>query len=348
MYRKRVMYAVLDWGLGHATRSVPLIERLIEHDVQVFLAGNGSSLEWLAKRFPDLEFLEKPGKAIRYSKFFNTLKIAQQAPSFLASALAEKEWTQEMVRDLALRGIISDNCYGIVSEKCPSVLISHQLNLPVPSIMRSPAQRIIKRLTANFNEVWIPDLDSSSALAGKLSHPDSTGKGRYIGLLSQFEPFTEPSPTELLGMVSGPEPHRTLMQEAMVRLFEADTREAVIVTGKPGGGTEVKDNVTIIHDPEPQQLAELLSGAQTIICRSGYSSLMDLATLGKRAVIIPTPGQPEQEFLADHWAEQFGFTVMEQKQLEKAEQVPTVTGTPPVATANTVATAVLDHFIERL
>lgn len=342
------MYAVLDWGLGHATRSVPLIERLQEHDIQIFLAGNGASLAWLSNRFPELECLEKPGKAIRYSRNFNSLKIAQQAPSFLASAIAEKEWSTQMSRDLALSGIISDNCYGVCADGIPSILITHQLNLPVPSIMQEMARRIIRRLSVGFDEIWVPDLDSSSSIAGSLSHPDPTGKARYIGLLSQFTSQAAPITTELLGMVSGPEPHRGLMQDALVKLFTADTREAVIIAGKPGGGRENIDNVTIINDPDTAELHALLKGAQTIICRSGYSSLMDLAALGKKAVLVPTPGQPEQEFLADHWHEQFGFTLLEQHALERADQIPSAEGEAVAQAPNTVALAVLDHFISQL
>lgn len=348
MNRKRILYAVLDWGLGHATRSYPLIRYLMDQNIEVVLAGNGPSLEWLRKRLPGLAYHEKPGKAIRYSKSFNTLKIASQGPSFLASAQDEKAWAQALLNKEHFDGIISDNCYGVCSKDIPSVLITHQLNLPVPSIFTAAGKKIIRRLTAVFQEVWVPDLEGRVNLSGKLAHPDITGKARYIGVLSQSTNFTESEMPPLVGMVSGPEPHRSLMEEALIRLFQADGRPAYIFAGRPREEDKDLGNVQIRYDASSAFLMHALKRADVIVCRSGYSSLMDLAALKKAALLIPTPGQPEQEFLADHWSEAFAYTIMEQRQLEKLEALPPITGDPPNVEANVAAVAAIDQWMGTL
>jgi hypothetical protein len=348
MNRKRILYAVLDWGLGHATRSYPLIRHLMDQDIEVVLAGNGPSLHWLRKRLPGLAYHEKPGKAIRYSKSFNTLKIASQGPSFLASAQDEKAWTQALLNKEHFDGIISDNCYGVCSKDVPSVLITHQLNLPVPSVFTAAGKKIIRRLTAVFQEVWVPDLEGRVNLAGQLSHPDITGKARYIGILSQSTSFSDTETPPLVGMVSGPEPHRTVMEEALIRLFRADKRQAYIFAGRPKEEDRTLDNVEVRYDASSAFLMHALKRADVIVCRSGYSSLMDLAALKKSAILVPTPGQPEQEFLADHWQEAFDYTILEQRKLEQLEELPDVTGDPPNVEANVTAIAAIEQWLGRL
>ncbi len=348
MNRKRILYAVLDWGLGHATRSYPLIRHLLDRDVEIVLAGNGSSLQWLLKRLPGIPYHEKPGKAIRYAKSFNTLKIASQGPSFLASAQDEKAWTLALLNKEHFDGIISDNCYGVCSKGIPSVLITHQLNLPVPSVFSAAGKKIIRRLTSVFQEVWVPDLEGRVNLAGRLSHPDITGKARYIGILSQSTSFSDAETPPLVGMVSGPEPHRTVMEEGLIRLFRADQRKAYIFAGRPKQEDRTVDNVEVRYDASSAFIMHALKRADVIVCRSGYSSLMDLAALRKPAILIPTPGQPEQEFLADHWAEAFDYTILEQRILEKLEELPEITGNPPHVIPNEAAFKAIDEWLGRL
>ena len=345
MKSKTILYAVLDWGLGHATRSIPLIQRIQSEGHQVIVAANGASLQLLKNRLHNVEFVEKPGKTIRYAKSFNTLKIAQQAPSFLASVGDEKVWTHHFVSDHPVDLIISDNCYGVLDPRVPSILITHQLNLPVPSILGGAAKKLIRKLTSGFTSIWVPD--SNGMLSGVLSQPDPSGRAIMVGALSQFEMTVEKGDSILVGMVSGPEPHRSILQEGLQKLFLADGRKATIIAGRPSGGSESIENLTILYDSSPEEIAALITGAEVIICRAGYSSLMDLVALKKRAILIPTPGQLEQEFLADHWQEKFGFEILEQHALDKLESIPEVGGVVPALSVNSGAFEELDKLLNQ-
>lgn len=339
--KRHILFAVLDWGLGHATRSWPLIVAARRSGAQVTVASRGAAAAWLQHRMTELVerelaegaeqgppwvCLDKPGVHIRYAKGNLTLpRIAFQLPRFLASIAAERRWTASILAKMEVTHVVSDNCYGV----CPqhpgiqSALITHQLTPPVPFIFRRVAWAQIRRWTEAFGEVWIPDT-AQGELAGSLSGY-ACARHRFIGPLSRFPlegavaldavGHHEAAPPKLVGLVSGPEPQRSLMESSLLRCFTEDGRTAVIFSGDPTGGAQTIGNVHIVPHADDGDIQHALIHADCIVCRSGYSSLMDLASLKLHAVLVPTPGQPEQEYLAQHWQKTWGWPCVEQDHL---------------------------------
>ncbi|MFM1932561.1 MAG: hypothetical protein RL226_1864 [Bacteroidota bacterium] len=334
----KVLYGILDWGLGHATRSVPIIECLRAHGADVKVATRGTALRWMQSRFPELEVIEKPGRVITYAERFNTVKIAAQMPGFAASLKEETAFVAEQHRLHGFDLIVSDNCYGFYHPGVKSVLITHQLQVDLPGGLSQLFRTTVKTWIKPFDRLWIPDAPEHP-YSGKLAKLPKGIVADYLGAISHL-PAPVAADIPLVGMVSGPEPHRTLMEHALVQLFRKDGRQAVVIAGDPGRSESVIDNVTVKPNPSAQELCNLLKGAQTLVCRSGYSSLMDLAVLGKRAILVPTPGQPEQTYLARLWHETFGYGMMTQSELENASSLPSMTGLAPTYKGDLLKAAV--------
>ena len=251
--RRHVLFAILDWGMGHATRTWPLILAARAAGAQVTVASRGTAAAWLQERMkaadvdgeeqgqPAWSFVEKPGTEIRYAHGRRTLPtIALQMPAFLSSIAKERAWTKDIIGQRGITHVVSDNCYGAHPPKgtVPSALISHQVSPPVPTIARGVARAQVRRWAAHFSEVWIPDT-GEGAMAGHLSVPPFLHP-RFIGPLSRFSalddahaPIEEPASDgpPLVGMVSGPEPQRSLMETALLECFQRDGRPAVIFSG---------------------------------------------------------------------------------------------------------------------
>ena len=348
MGRPKILFAVLDWGLGHASRSAPLIQHLADAGAEVFIASSGNAGAWLKTNFPQLNQLNKPGIDIAYSKRFTSLRIAMQGSAFLKNVVEEQKWVQERNAEEQFDLVLSDNCYGIFLNEVPSILITHQLNLPLPKLVKQATSKTFNHLFNGFNEVWIPDTTENS-LAGKLSeNSEGNEMVKFIGPISNLHPSESKTPSKLVGMVSGPEPHRTLMQDALEQLFLQQNEEAVIIGGIPGKAAAKHKHVSFLFDPTPTELAHLLQHARLVICRAGYSSLMDLVSLQKSAVLIPTPDQKEQEYLAEYWSEKFGFTTIGQRDLSSLATLPISKGKVPKFSVNTTAFTALDQLMKSL
>jgi hypothetical protein len=342
MRSTKVLYGILDWGLGHATRSVAIIEALRANGADVEVASRGTALSWLKQRYPSLTMHEKPGKIISYAERFNTVKIASQLPGFAASIKEEQTFVAGLHQENHYDLIISDNCYGFFHPDVYSVFITHQLEVDLPFAVRSVFRTTVKSLIRSFNTVWIPDTPEH-IFSGKLSKHTGDIPVEYLGPISHL-PVAIRSAFPLVGMVSGPEPHRALMERALIDLFLKDGRPAIVIAGDPERGETTRENITIKPNPSAGELSALLRGAETLVCRSGYSSLMDLAILGKRAILVPTPGQPEQTYLARLWHETFGYATMTQSELESATTLPLMTGLAPTYKGNSLDVAVKRLF----
>lgn len=310
---KRILYGVMDWGLGHATRSVPLIRCLAENN-EVVLASAGRAADFLRQYFPDLPIKIKPAYRISYSKSLPvSTALLLRIPSIFRTIRNEKKWLDELENERSFDLVISDNCYGLFSKKAFSVLITHQLMLKMPrgfSMFERFAHRKIKQWINAFNECWVPDHSSiSNNLSGDLSHKYPVDhRVKYIGPLSRFDgkklPATEKD-LDVMYLISGPEPSRNHF--FMACLNEAITKKykAVIVSGVPGPlREEWLGEIKFYNHLPDERMMEFLNRAERIVCRSGYSTIMDLHVLGLKAFYIPTPGQTEQEYLAKHLQDQ--------------------------------------------
>ena len=350
--RPQLLVTLLDWGMGHATRTLPLIEHAAACGWHVHVATKGTALAWLKRHLDPalpLTFHDKPGPEIKYAKRGNFLRIAGQMPAFVAHVERERTWTSNFVEAHGIDAIYSDNCYGTAVPGVPSILMSHQLQVPTPKILEGAARGMVARWAKAFDQLWVPDTaPGPQSLSGHLAAADVHPHTEYVGVLSRLAQHRQDNPPQTwhkVGMVSGLEPHRGLM-EAALRDWMADSDEpCLVIAGKPGGGVQVDGHITTWCDPSDAELASALQEARTVVCRSGYSSQLDLAALGARAILVPTPGQPEQEALGKLWASRFGFTCLTQKQLEAGDLPEHATGSLPDEPANVRAFDLLEQWL---
>ena len=332
----RILVAPLNWGLGHATRCIPLIKALVELRCEVLIAANGAAADLLQKEFPTLPLLRIPGTEIRYArdrKFF-VWRMLGQLPSIIQQVHKEKKWLQKEIKELKLDAVISDNRYGLSHPAIPCILITHQLWIrsgwgnTVDRIGNFFAWKVMQR----FNEVWVPDYKGEWALAGQLSNPSQlpTNPVHYIGLLNRFHTTQSAqqsvSAPQLLILLSGPEPQRTIIEAQCRNALQTYQGSFTMVCGKPGSAatttTPTPDQLALLYGKQDAAIYDHLEGhylqqeiekASLIICRSGYTSLMELLPLQKKLIVIPTPGQPEQEYLGQYCMQKGYAICMAQK-----------------------------------
>ena len=301
-----VLVAPLDWGLGHATRCIPLIRELIRQGASPCLAGEGAQETLLKTEFPDLPFLPLPGYRIRYPKKGGSLpwKMIRQVPGIIGSIRKEQEWLRQQMKTYHFDAVISDNRYGLHHPDTHSVFITHQLQIKGPAawiekMLRQKNYRYIHR----FKQCWIPDTAEENNLAGSLSHPDQLPAVplKYIGPLSRFEKKEEaPIKGHLLILLSGPEPQRSLLEEIIIEQISHYPGTATVLRGLPGHPSVVPSTgmIRFFNHLSSEELSAEIQKAELVISRSGYSTVMDMAQTGKKCILIPTPGQTEQEYLA--------------------------------------------------
>lgn len=284
-----VLVTPLDWGLGHATRCIPLINKLKELGHAVVIAGSGPSLDLLKIEFPSEKFFEIASYEITYGRLPLFVHLSLKIPSIIRVIRSEHQQTADIVKNENISAVISDNRYGCYHEKIPSAIITHQLSIQAP--LRSVANLYNKKLIRRFTECWVPDTPDH-ALSGRLSVSNISHK--FIGPLSRMKAVRSTNKFDVLALISGPEPHRTSFDTLLTDQLKGHSSYR-IVRGLPS--LERTSSPIFNHLPS-QQLNELVANASIIIARSGYSTIMDLAALNKKAIFVPTPGQTEQLYLA--------------------------------------------------
>lgn len=299
---KNILVAPLNWGLGHATRCIPIINALETTGFTPILASDGEALMMLKKEFPHLKSLELPSYEIEYAKDGADFKwkMLKNMPKMMEAIREEKKIVKQWVKDFNISGIISDNRLGVFSKKVPCVFITHQLNVLTGNttwITSKLHQHIIKK----YDECWVPDYEEKPNLTGKLGHLKSPMDHiRYIGPLSRFEKKEVPVKYDLMIILSGPEPQRGILEHQLRETIDGSLGKVVFVCGKMAlqqSKIEI-DNVTYYNFMTSEQLEKTFNESAKVLCRSGYTTIMDLAKLQKKAFLIPTPGQYEQEYLA--------------------------------------------------
>jgi uncharacterized protein (TIGR00661 family) len=303
MSGKRVLVAPLDWGLGHATRCIPVIKSLQQRGCEVFIASSGSALALLKKEFPDLKFFSLPSYRIKYPKSGSfVFSMVKQIPKIKKTIAKENERVQKIIIENDIELIISDNRYGCWSENIPSVIICHQLSIQLPfgwSLLKPVVDLYHQHMIKRFKQCWIPD-DRSLNLTGELSvNRNLTVK--QIGILSRFKKANAECKYDVAVVLSGPEPQRSILEGVIFAQVRTQNLRAIIVRGvvEGEGNWRQEGNVTTVNFLQSAKLEEIINQSNIVISRSGYSTIMDLARLGKKAILIPTPGQTEQEYLAD-------------------------------------------------
>ena len=326
-----LLVSPLDWGLGHTTRIIPLIRYLLYHGCDIVVACNSTQSRLLGIEFPGLRFVELEGYNIRYSRNMTStrLRLLLQAPNILTKIKQEELWFLRFLAKNRVDAVISDNRYGLRAVGIPSILLTHQLALRTGfgRLADAMATRTVRRFINRFTECWIPDVKEEKGFAGLLSHPGRLPAipTRYIGCLSRFVPCAPPSAAvgqdNILVVLSGPEPQRTALEEKIVAELRAGLHSKVtLVRGLPGADRPLPaiDGATIIDHAGAEQLNRLMCDASLVISRAGYTSVMDALALKKRMLLIPTPGQGEQEYLGKHLSETGIAPVLQQQQFSLA------------------------------
>ncbi|MGY0391553.1 glycosyltransferase [Bizionia sp. KMM 8389] len=300
--RKHILVAPLNWGLGHATRCIPIIKALQAENFTPILASDGAALALLKNEFPNLTCLELPSYNIKYAKkgAFFKLKLLKDTPKILKNKYAEKAATDKILADYAITGIISDNRFGVYSDKVPSVFITHQLQVLSGNTTKI-STKLHNNIIRKFDVCWVPDRPDTLNLSGKLGHiPNASSHIKYIGPLSRFEKKAEKHMYDILIILSGPEPQRSLLETKLRQELATYKGRILMVRGVIDGPITkvVSENFTIYNYLTSERLETALNTSALVISRSGYTTVMDLAKLNKKAFFIPTPGQFEQRYLA--------------------------------------------------
>ncbi len=303
--KKKILIAPLNWGLGHAARCIPIINALLRYNFEPIIASDGDALTLLQKEFPQLKSYSLPSYNIKYSKSSNQkIKLFLSSPIILKASIDEHKAVKKIHKKENLSGIISDNRFGVRLKKIPSVYITHQINVlsgNTTAITSSLHQKII----AKFDQCWIPDYEDS-ILSGKLSTNKKTKlNSKFIGAISRFEKENLSKKYDLLIVLSGPEPQRTLLEEKIIVELKTSTKKTLLVRGVFSKNTipAINKSTTIVNYLLTEQLQQAFNESEIVLARSGYTTILDLAKLNKKAFFIPTPGQDEQEYLAQRMAD---------------------------------------------
>lgn len=303
--KKRVLVAPLDWGLGHATRCIPIIHTLLEKGHDVCVATSGLALPLLKQEFPLLTFFELPSYKARYSSRFPLIvKVLLQVPNFLRIIHQEHTIIEKVVEDQGIEVILSDNRFGCYSKKIKSIFITHQLTILMPQALRW-LQGVINyfnhRMIRKFDACWVPDAETDS-ITGEMTKASGLNT-TFIGMLSRFRKSeTTTKKYDLLVLLSGPEPQRSVFEKIVRLQLKKYTGRYLVVRGLPQEKGSPDDLHTINHLPA-KELQQVIEASEVILSRSGYTTIMDLYFLKKNAIFVPTPGQTEQEYLAKRLTE---------------------------------------------
>lgn len=334
----KTLISPLDWGLGHATRIIPIIRWLLSSQVDVHVAASGLGLDLLKKNFQDssVKFHELSDMKITYSthkKFFLTSLISQ-FPNLIIKKNKDNKTIQKLHRHHRYDYIISDNRYGVFAENAHNIFITHQVQ--ILSGINSRADRMLlkfhKNLYKNYNEIWVMDsADKQFSLVPKLSHPHEATHPNlhHIGHLSQFDKThidaTPHSKKKILALLSGPEPARSILYHKILNQAQnlKDYNFTIIAGSDSPQNDNNYDNIQLYGLLSQKEIQDVIADADIVICRSGYSTIMDLMVFHKKAIVIPTPGQTEQEYIAEVLDEKKIFMHVDQDNLNLSNDLKT-------------------------
>jgi len=317
--RPNILVCPLEWGIGHATRCVPLIKELLKQDTNVIIGASGRPLAFLKNEFPQLSFIDFPGYSFTYpGRGSMAFKMLLQIPSLFKGARNEHKFLDKIIDQHKIDIVISDNRFGLWTKKVPCVYMTHQVFIKSSKklkFLEPILYKIHKHYMSKYNEVWIPDFENENNLSGDLSHLNELPSNFYfVGPQSRF--FSSSGldkqsdfKYDVLCLLSGPEPQRTLLEKKIIEQLKDLNLRVVIVAGKPevSVSNQVSENLKIYSHLDTETLKQLIIESEVVIARPGYSTIMDLVSLNKRAIFIPTPGQTEQEYLASKFKKEKNY-----------------------------------------
>ncbi|MGY5355267.1 glycosyltransferase [Wenyingzhuangia sp. IMCC45467] len=325
---KKIIVAPLNWGWGHASRCIPIIREIINLDYVPVIASDGAALAFLQKEFPTLEYIELPSYGIKYGKSFS-LSMCLNLPKILAGIIREHSVIKQYIslNKKQIVGIISDNRLGVYHPQISSVYITHQLNIKA-GFFSKWVNKTHHYFIKKHKECWVPD-EENSLFSGDLSKNTSNLNVQYIGILSRFKKQDIPIKYNLLVLLSGVEGQRKALENLMYNELKHFKGKVLLVRGSLEASNRVfLSNVEVVDYLLSDELQTAINTSEQVISRSGYSTVMDLLILEKSAFYIPTPGQTEQEYLAEYLREKemansscekdFKIALLSKKNVEKS------------------------------
>ncbi len=319
---KNIIVAPLDWGLGHAARCVPLIIELQKKN-KVTVAVTPSIKKFILAELPTTTTVDVCSYNISYSKTLPVwLKILMQYFKIKKTIKQENKELEKLIAQHKFDLIISDNRFGFRNKDVTSIIITHQLTIQSP-LFKNIATKINCDYLNQFDNVWVLDNETEN-LAGTISKGNLwLTKKHYLGPLSRLLPINKQTQKtiDVLILLSGVEPQRSILEKKLIEKFSNSNLSVVLVRGSETHFQSAK-NITSYNLITTNELNELIEKSKTIICRSGYSTLMDLHAAKfdlSNLILIPTPGQTEQEYLGQHWKTKFGCKLFNQKEIEGIE-----------------------------
>jgi len=320
MTGKKILVAPLDWGLGHATRCIPIVRELLLAGHEVIIAADGNGEHILREEFPELQFINLEGYRLSYSKSVPAwLKIILQLPKIMTVMRREHAALKKIIDEHQIDVVISDNRFGLWNKKVRTVYVTHQLMIKCPRGLKffEPVLHALhKMIIRKYDQCWVPDYSGSENLSGDLAHKYPLPKNaEFVGPLSRFTHGKKHDiEYDLCIILSGPEPARTSLEKKVWSLLENYKGKCIVILGRPGHNhPSANSHVKIFSHLNSGVLEKAILSSAFVICRSGYSGIMDLIALKKNALLIPTPGQTEQEYLAEYLSAKKIFQCMQQK-----------------------------------
>jgi UDP:flavonoid glycosyltransferase YjiC (YdhE family) len=331
---KNILICPLEWGLGHATRMIPVAAELLRNKHNVIFASGEEHLSLMRNELPECTYLSFPGFKPNYSRHLpQYISILLKIPLLAYHIVQEHIRLKNIIRKYSIDIVISDNRFGLWNRNIKTVYITHMPLIPFPSRMRflEPLGVFIHRwIIRKYDLCFIPDIPGVKNLSGRLSHGVSLPENvRFIGILSRFTSITAlssdiPDFKYNTIILSGPEPQKEILKQKLIRLFIDKEPVTIMLEGKPGKPEESGriGNIILYNHLPSKKMKSIISGSEGIISRSGYTSIMDLLSLNCRALLIPTPGQTEQEYLAEYMSEQGYFSSIRQNDLKQGLEFP--------------------------
>ena len=328
----RILVSPLSWGLGHATRDVPIINHLLEKGHEIGVAATGIALELLAIEFPSLRFYEVPDYPSPYtSEGFSVPRVVALLPAMQNDIIREHRIISKIAKQDKYDLIISDNRYGAYARGVPSLFISHQIRFSTPGGIER-LERMIEAYSEhyhkNYERVIIPDNPPGAlSLSGKLGRarrPITRKRAYYAGIITDIAKKDVVHDIDYLVSISGPKVTKDALKEAIVLQIGSLPGEKVILLGDPGTIFEQRpDEDTLVKSHATRsEMADLMNRARFVITRSGYTTVMELAELGKKDILFtPTPGQTEQEYLSVYYKERGWIHSVPQRELNLVSDI---------------------------
>ena len=330
MNRKlNILICPLEWGLGHAARMIPVAREFLTLGHNVIIGSGETHAALFKSEVPGLSYIDFPGFRPEYSAVLpQYLSVLMKVPTLLYHIIRENRRLKTLIKEHQIDIVISDNRFGLWNRQITCVYVTHMPIIPFPRAFRSfefIGKAFHRYIINKYTICLIPDLPGVKNFSGRLTHGfPLPSNACFTGILSRFageehKPVTAKDISRHNTIIlSGPEPQRGIFRKKLIELFRDIETPTIIFEGKPGKQNEVEKtgNISFVNHLPGDQMKELILTSDLILTRSGYTTIMELASLNRRAIIIPTPGQTEQEYLAEYLSAKGWFSTVSQAAMD--------------------------------